>query len=94
MTTEEFTPRELGLLAGARWADGSLEKGDVERVRMVGDDDIGPKLYDEIMALGFRERLTEFSDPEAAELEFWRGFAHGARGSLVQNEIGRLARSN
>jgi hypothetical protein len=89
---DELTPRELGLLAGTRWAEGARAAGD-ERVRMVADGDIGPKLIEEVLALGFRERLDEFADPAAAEEEFWQGFEHGVR-SFVVEDLARVSGLN
>jgi hypothetical protein len=86
--SEAFSPRELGLLAGYRWA----ELQDAETVRSVAangfGDDLGDQLTRTVMEEGgMRERLDEFGEEsrELAHGEFWRGFVHGVRAAVVES---------
>jgi hypothetical protein len=90
MASEEFTPRDLGLLLGSNWAELE-EPADVKRLAagVVSDDE-----RETILEAGMRERLEEFEDPGKAEEEFWQGFVHGIRASAFVQEVGRAARMN
>jgi hypothetical protein len=85
---DEFTPRELGLLAGHRWA-GALATSPEARTQ-VAEGEITDTLRQFVMtASGMDDRLAAFDDPEAHDA-FWSGFVLGARAFIVE-DLDRLA---
>ena len=75
MTTNEFTPRERGILAGQAWA--TSYEGDPRDLRPTADGVIAADLRIEIEAM-----LAESDNVETSA--FWAGFAHGVRAYLVE----------
>jgi hypothetical protein len=75
-TDNEFTPRELGLLAGHAWGSASATtSGEVAEVAETG---IVPEdVLDITFQTGVAARMAEFPDAAEAESEFWQGFVHG-----------------
>ena len=86
MPNEEFTPRELGLLAGRDWATVT----DRELVAQVAQGGLVPQEVVEIfVSAGMRDRLAE-SDDEEAEEAYWEGFLHGVRAFVGQALAGAV----
>jgi hypothetical protein len=92
MTDDEFTPRELGLITGNRWAGFSAAEGRKDVLHDVAEGDVPDDVREYILSMGFRERLDEFDDPDAEE-DFWRGFSHGVRAFLVES-LAKAAKFN
>jgi hypothetical protein len=86
---DEFTPRELGLLAGVGWAT-------VARPELVTQVAKGGLCPQEVMqahvSAGMRDRLAEYDDAQAAEDAYWKGFAQGVRAFVAQN-LARAAKN-
>lgn len=88
MADDEFTPRELGLLAGHAWA---VVAANAEVGEVVWTGVLPEVVLNKVLDAGVKERLEEFDDPLAAEREFWPGFFHGARASIVE-DLARVAK--
>jgi hypothetical protein len=87
---DEFTPRELGLLAGVDWATVARR----EHVTQVAEGGLCPQEVMQVhVSAGMRDRLAEYDDAEAAEDAYWKGFVHGVRTFVVQNPA-RAAKNN
>ena len=80
MLDEEFTPRELGLLAGRDWATVT----DRELVAQVAEGGLVPEeVVEMFVSAGMRDRLAEYDDEDAEEA-YWEGFLHGVRAFVAQ----------
>jgi len=90
MSEAEFTPRELGLLAGVDWA--AVARG--ELVTQVAEGGLCPQeVMQAYVSTGMQDRLAEYDDAEAAEDAYWKGFVHGVRAFVAQN-LARAAKNN
>ena len=87
--TDEFTPRDLGLLTGHAWAKNALP---IDVTTAAEEGVVPDETWDTIMATGMRERLDEFDDP-AADEAFLAGFYHGVRAFIVE-DLRRLSNLN
>ena len=76
--TNEFTPRERGILVGQKWAESY--EGDPADLRPSADGVIATDLRKEIEAM-----VVESDDLETTA--FWGGFAHGVRAYLVEQGV-------
>jgi hypothetical protein len=90
MADEEFTPRELGLLAGHAWAKTALP---IEVTMAAEEGEMPEGAWETIMGAGMRDRLDEFEDSDAAEETFLEGFHHGV-GAFVVEDLRRLSNLN
>ena len=79
---EEYTPRELGLLAGHSWAVGATPQAVAEVTEMGLIPDV---VRDRILHAGMRSRIERYADSANAEDAFWRGFIHGVRASTIDD---------
>jgi hypothetical protein len=85
---DEFTPRERGLLIGAKVAE-LVARGELELDGATAAEQLAalaadpPQVSDGLRVwlmddCGMAERLAASDDPDAKRA-FWRGFAHGVR---------------
>jgi len=88
---DEFTPRDLGLLAGNSWASHV----DREVAKRVADTaEIPEELRAQTMGGGGMSlRLDEYGDDPTIHDAFWRGFVHGVRSFIIE-DLNRTSRLN
>ena len=77
----DYTPRELGLLSGSRWA----RQAPAEQAEVVAETgDVPPAVVEQTLAAAMGDRLVEY-DALDAEQEFWAGFVDGVRATVVES---------